>query len=282
MASIKYISYDNLTLYDTLLDGKIDAAIAKTLKAASVSSDGKKLLLYREEAPTSETIPAFEIEFPETDLSGVMKKVASAVNGNVGTFQNGSIADSGVSINDLATKTYVSEEVAKKIAESTHASMQIVTQVPTAEEAKSNIIYLYKVTTATGDDVYEMYMLIGGEVVLIDDTTLDLTNYLTKQETLDQIAAAKQAAINSAVATAANDATSKANKALADAKAYTDTKISDVTTKINKNTESINNINTNITNINTTLQTHEDRIESLESGMPEIATASEEDIRALF
>lgn len=282
MASIKYISYDNLVLYDTLLDGKIDAAIAKTLKAASVSSDGKKLLLYREETPTSETIPAFEIEFPETDLSGVMKKVASAVNGNVGTFQNGSIADSGVSINDLATKTYVSEEVAKKIAESTHASMQIVTQVPTAEEAKSNIIYLYKVTTATGDDVYEMYMLIGGEVVLIDDTTLDLTNYLTKQETLDQIAAAKQAAINSAVATAANDATSKANKALADAKAYTDTKISDVTTKINKNTESINNINTNITNINTTLQTHEDRIESLESGMPEIATASEEDIRALF
>lgn len=282
MASIKYISYDNLVLYDTLLDGKIDAAIAKTLKAASVSSDGKKLLLYREEAPTSETIPAFEIEFPETDLSGVMKKVASAVNNNVGTFQNGSIADSGVSIDDLATKTYVSEEVAKKIAESTHASMQIVTQVPTAEEAKSNIIYLYKVTTATGDDVYEMYMLIGGEVVLIDDTTLDLTNYLTKQETLDQIAAAKQAAINSAVATAANDATSKANKALADAKAYTDTKISDVTTKINKNTESINNINTNITNINTSLQTHEDRIESLESGMPEIATASEEDIRALF
>lgn len=282
MASIKYISYDNLVLYDTLLDGKIDAAIAKTLKAASVSSDGKKLLLYREETPTSETIPAFEIEFPETDLSGVMKKVASAVNGNVGKFENGTIVDSGVAIDDLATKTYVSEEVAKKIAESTHASMQIVTQVPTAEEAKSNIIYLYKVTTATGDDVYEMYMLIGGEVVLIDDTTLDLTNYLTKQETLDQIAAAKQAAINSAVATAANDATSKANKALADAKAYTDTKISDVTTKINKNTESINNINTNITNINTTLQTHEDRIESLESGMPEIATASEEDIRALF
>lgn len=282
MASIKYISYDNLVLYDTLLDGKIDAAIAKTLKAASVSSDGKKLLLYREETPTSETIPAFEIEFPETDLSGVMKKVASAVNGNVGKFENGTIVDSGVAIDDLATKTYVSEEVAKKIAESTHVTMQIVTQVPTAEEAKSNVIYLYKVTTANGDDVYEMYMLIGGEVVLIDDTTLDLTNYLTKQETLDQIAAAKQAAINSAVATAANDATSKANKALADAKAYTDTKISDVTTKINKNTESINNINTNITNINTTLQTHEDRIESLESGMPEIATASEEDIRALF
>lgn len=282
MASIKYISYDNLVLYDTLLDGKIDAVIAKTLKAASVSSDGKKLLLYREETPTSETIPAFEIEFPETDLSGVMKKVASAVNGNVGKFENGTIVDSGVAIDDLATKTYVSEEVAKKIAESTHATMQIVTQVPTAEEAKSNVIYLYKVTTANGDDVYEMYMLIGGEVVLIDDTSIDLTNYLTKQETLDQIAAAKQAAIDSAVATAAADATSKADKALADATAYTDTKISEVTTKINKNIESINNINSNITNINTSLQTHEDRIESLENGMPEIATASEEDIRALF
>lgn len=53
------------------------------------------------------------------------------------------------------------------------------------------------------------------------------------------IATAKQEAIDSAVGTAAGDATSKANKALEDAKAYTDGEIDKVEVNVNKNTGDI-------------------------------------------
>lgn len=53
------------------------------------------------------------------------------------------------------------------------------------------------------------------------------------------IATAKQEAIDSAVGTAAADATSKANTAEANAKSYTDTEIDKVEVSVNKNTEDI-------------------------------------------
>lgn len=79
-----------------------------------------------------------------------------------------------------ADKTYVAEQ----IAASNHLIREIVTEIPTVETAEDNVIYMYKVDSATGNDVYQEYQLIGGQVVLVGDTSVDLSNYV-QSETLD-------------------------------------------------------------------------------------------------
>lgn len=75
-------------------------------------------------------------------------------------------------------KTYVAEQ----IAASNHLTKEIVTAVPTASEAKENMIYMLKVESATGNDKYQEYQLIGGNVVLVGDTSVDLSGYAKTSE----------------------------------------------------------------------------------------------------
>lgn len=79
---------------------------------------------------------------------------------------------------DYATKTYVSEQ----IAAADHLKREIVTEVPTAETAVENVIYMLKVESTVGADKYKEYMLIDGEVACVGDTSVDLTDYAKKDE----------------------------------------------------------------------------------------------------
>lgn len=79
---------------------------------------------------------------------------------------------------DYATKTYVGEQ----IASADHLKREIVTEVPTAETAAENVIYMLKVESAIGADKYKEYMLIDGEVACVGDTSVDLTDYAKKDE----------------------------------------------------------------------------------------------------
>lgn len=277
--TIKYISLENLQLYDSLLKDKMDAADAKSLKTVALSEDGKKLLFYRVSEPVGSTSPAYEIELPEFDPSGLVAKVVTAITGNVPVFEaGGGIKDSGVAIDDLANKDYVDTKVAEGVAGAMALSKVIVTEVPKASAAKDNVIYMLKNATAAGADKYEEYMLINGEVVMIGDTSTDLSNYFTKEQAQAIVDAAKQEAIN----TAATDATAKANQALADAKAYTDAEVKKVSDVAKANSDNITAIQGDISTINSTLSTHSAKIASLESSVNAIGTASEADIRALF
>lgn len=276
MADIKYISLDNFNLYDELIKNYINVNDAKSIKTVSI--DGNTLKFWNVSEPVGTTEPVYTIELPEPDLNALMSKVSSATDGNIGTFENGSMVDSGVAISDVATKTYVDETVAQKVLETSHMTKQIVTTVPTASEAKENVIYLLKVEDAEGADKYEEYMLISGQVVMIGDTSTDLTDYYTKEQTQSIIDQAEE----DAVATAAADATTKANQALEDSKDYTNVEVGKVSATVTENTKSITTINNTLTEVDTTLTTHGDRISALESGMPEIAVATEEDIRAMF
>lgn len=276
---IKYISLENLSLNNELLKNSLKAYTdqqgAKALKTVTISSDGKKLLFYTVSEPVGSTLPAFEIELPQANLDGVMMKVITAINGHIPVFENGAVKDSGTALSDIATKDYVDEAAAEAAAKANKLEKQIVTTIPTASEAKDNVIYLYKVDSAVGDDKYEEYMLIGGEVVMIGTTSTDLSGYLTEEQVNSKIADAKQAAIDAATDAAAADATSKANQALADAKSYTNSEIAKVSSAINANT-------TAIEGINETLNTYNTRISAVETKIDNIQTASEADIRALF
>lgn len=79
---------------------------------------------------------------------------------------------------DYATKTYVGEQ----ISAADHLKREIVTEVPTAETAAENVIYMLKVESAIGADKYKEYMLIDREVACIGDTSVDLTDYAKKNE----------------------------------------------------------------------------------------------------
>ena len=74
---------------------------------------------------------------------------------------------------DYATKTYVGEQ----IVNAEHLKREIVTVLPSDEEASDNVIYMLKVESATGNDKYQEYMKIDGTVQMIGDTSVDLTDY---------------------------------------------------------------------------------------------------------
>lgn len=102
-----------------------------------------------------------------TRLSTVKNYDDSAVKEDIATIKT-----------DYATKTYVGEQ----IAAADHLKREIVTEVPTAETAVENVIYMLKVESTVGADKYKEYMLIDGEVACVGDTSVDLTDYAKKSE----------------------------------------------------------------------------------------------------
>lgn len=104
---LKVFTLSNLQQYDGLIKGYVDAADAKSLKTVTIT--GNKVNFYRTEEPIAEgATPAYTIELPETDLSGLIEKLENATAGNVVIANaDGTVADGGVALADLATKTEV-------------------------------------------------------------------------------------------------------------------------------------------------------------------------------
>jgi len=76
------------------------------------------------------------------------------------------------------TAEEVTATVEAAISKSGHASFVKVDSVPAVEDAVDNILYLV-MNDETGH--YDIYAKVGDEVVLIDDTTVDLSDYVTKE-----------------------------------------------------------------------------------------------------
>lgn len=76
------------------------------------------------------------------------------------------------------TNQEVAQAIQTAIAATGHASFTKVDAVPSAESAKDNVMYLVMNSKTKH---YDIYAKVGGEVVLLDDTTVDLTNYVEKE-----------------------------------------------------------------------------------------------------
>lgn len=108
MAKMNVMTLNNLALYDELLKGYISEQDAKALKTVAIA--GNVLKFYTVEEPVGDTAPAFEITLPETDISGLIPKITSATKGHVVIANaDGTVADGGVALADLATKTEVND-----------------------------------------------------------------------------------------------------------------------------------------------------------------------------
>lgn len=159
-----------------------------------------------EDAPTEETVygalNAIKKEFSDFEtetLPNLLDVTEDSVITGALTVENtvdviGDMSVTGkLTINneEVATKNYVDGTIATQISEANHLKRVIVDVLPSVEEAKENIIYMIKSGLALTGDKYQEYMLINGDLEMIGDTSVDLTNYVQKVEnaTLNNLAA---------------------------------------------------------------------------------------------
>lgn len=76
------------------------------------------------------------------------------------------------------TNEQVAAAIQAAIAESGHAIFQRVDAVPEAATAQTNILYL---VLNEETQHYDIYAKVGEEMELLDDTTVDLSNYVEKE-----------------------------------------------------------------------------------------------------
>jgi len=79
---------------------------------------------------------------------------------------------------DFQSAAQVESVIKKAIAESGHAGFRRADAIPTAEEAQDNILYLV-MNDKTGH--YDIYAKVDNTVVRLDDTTVDLSGYITTE-----------------------------------------------------------------------------------------------------
>ena len=89
------------------------------------------------------------------------------------------------------TETMSTEEIntaiSTAIGNADHLKREIVDELPLVSSADANTIYMIKVKSLVTGDNYEEWMLVGEEFVKIGDSTVDLTDYYTKEETNAEI-----------------------------------------------------------------------------------------------
>lgn len=129
----------------------------------------------------------------------------------------------GVVTIDAYTKGEADTAIATAVANSKHASFEKADSIPTAETAKENVLYL--VMNATTKH-YDIYAKVDDKVELLDDTTVDLTNYFTK----DQVTTA----ITEATKDKADKATTLEGYGITDAMTKTE-----ITTELGKKVDAV-------------------------------------------
>lgn len=137
---------------------------------------------------TKASVTALEDRIDQLTTVGGEPNVITAIKVN-GTAQP--ITDKAVDIavptkvsqldNDskFQSDTEVSAAIQAAIAATGHAMFEKVDAVPTAEQAQDNVLYLV-MNAQTGH--YDIYAKVGDSVELLDDTTVDLSGYVEKEE----------------------------------------------------------------------------------------------------
>ena len=86
--------------------------------------------------------------------------------------------------------TEVAASIQAAIAATGHAHFEKVDAVPSVDDAEENVLYL---VMNGKTNHYDIYAKVSGEVVLIDDTTVDLSAYSTTEQVNALISAAVEA-----------------------------------------------------------------------------------------
>lgn len=209
MAQQKFLDLTGLTSYDKKSKTTMDTKDAATL--ASAKSYANSLGSNYDPAGTA-----------QSKVDALEKGQVTTNKNDIATLKTGKADKSttlaGYGIGDAYTKGQTDSAIKSAIANSGHLKRTIVTQLPEASAADEHTIYMIKKSSPDGTNAYDEYMVVNEsgtkKLEKVGDSKVDLTNYATKTEV--------QTAKSQAISTASGDATTKANKALSDAKSYAD------------------------------------------------------------
>lgn len=165
----------------TITDKMVDLLIASGSENGTISVNGAAVAI------TGLAALAYKSEITEAELSEALKAsiAAKATQADLEalTVRVGNIEAAG-----YQNAEQVQTAIQAAIAASGHAHFEEVNAVPSADEAEENVMYL-----VMNDETkhYDIYAKVGNSVVLLDDTTVDLSAYAKTSE----VTAAIQAAI---------------------------------------------------------------------------------------
>lgn len=138
----------------------------------------------KQECAAKESVTALERRVDELALQGGEPNVITAVkvNGTAQAVDNKAVditvpAKTSQLENDAGYQS--AAQVAAAIAAAGHACFETAQAVPDAAQAENNVLYLV-MNSETGH--YDIYAKVGGEMALLDDTTVDLSGYVEKAE----------------------------------------------------------------------------------------------------
>ena len=81
--------------------------------------------------------------------------------------------------NDFITKAEAQKQIKQEVAQAGHAKFEKVETLPEVADAQENVMYLlYNEKTKH----YDIYAKIGESMEQLDDTTIDLSGYVAKEE----------------------------------------------------------------------------------------------------
>ena len=164
----------------TITDKMVDILIASGEENGTISVNGAAVAIAGLQSL------AYKSEISEDDLDAALLAsiAAKATNADLEalTVRVGNIEAAG-----YQTAEQVQTAIQAAIAASGHAHFEEVDAVPSAEDAQENVMYLV-MNDETGH--YDIYAKVGDAVVLLDDTTVDLSAYA---KTADVTAAIQEA-----------------------------------------------------------------------------------------
>ena len=303
--AMKVFTLDRLTQYDGLIKNYIDAADAKSLKTVAIS--GNTLKFYKVEEPVGETTPAYEITLPSTDISGLLAKLEGATAGDVVIANaDGTVADGGVKLADLATKAEVEVVDGKADANATaieainNADTGILKTAQTYADTKVQELADGQVTTNKND-----IATMKGQIEALEAGTYDDTEIRGLIEDNADAIEAHKTAIDATVATLVGTDTNKSVRTIANeelvaqlipesAKESLDT-LTEIATWIQSHPDDASAMNQAIEDLEALVGTLpegitattvvgyiQELITEVEGKIPEIEAISEAEINALF
>lgn len=245
----------------TVIQGEGEGSIKKAavdakqaaIDAAATDATSKADKALEDAKADSATKKTEAIEAAAAETTKQVTAAKTELQANIDKKANKATTLAGYGIADAYTKDEANTAIAAAVANAHHLKREIVSVLPEVSEANEDTIYMVPdagSTDAAGSNksVYTEYMLVNGTFERIGTSDVDLSNYFTKDQVTDAISTANgeaatdaqtkaDAAKAAAIATAAADATTKADaaqaaaiteagkkadKALEDAKTYSD------------------------------------------------------------
>lgn len=229
---------EKLTVIQGEGEGSIKKAAADAkqaaIDAAATDATSKADKALEDAKADSATKKTEAIEAATAETTKQVGAAKTELQANIDKKADKATTLAGYGIADAYTKDEANTAIAAAVANAHHLKREIVSVLPEVSEANEDTIYMVPdagSTDAAGSNksVYTEYMLVNGAFERIGTSDVDLSNYFTKDQVTGAITTAKSEAAtdattkaNAAQAAAITEAGKKADKALEDAKAYSD------------------------------------------------------------